>query len=323
MFKSSLISVLLFSSSSFPKPQDNNNIDYDQNLNDYDPDSDPPDLQDDALQILQKINGNDQNNNPDLQNVLSPPTEFIYHNYDMLTRLISNLATNNPNLVRTYTLGKSQEGRELWAIQLTNLETLNSDKLRPHVKIVGNMHGDESISRELGIQLAESLVLSYKNGNSRIQKLLNELDIHIVPSANPDGFEASTVSCNPNSNKLGRQVKGNIDPNRDFPDPFLNADWKPELDDSGNVINWNNHHAQDDSLNLKLLPQTNSKKFHEVYKTGVSWFLNKVQNACFYIEDNQEVETTKSEKSESSHFFGKQSSSSKQVENKVIDFDEA
>ena len=80
--------------------------------------------------------------------------------------------------------------------------------------------------------------------------------------------------------------------------------------------------AQDDSLNLKLLPQTNSKKFHEVYKTGVSWFLNKVQNACFYIEDNQEVETTNSDKSESSQFFGKQSSISIQVENKVIDFDE-
>ena len=264
MFKSSLITLLLLSSSKPITPQAQ---DYQENLNDYDP-TDEINLQNPSSEdILSAIIGDQTENteakrpekSPEIENDandLTPPPEFTYHNYDMLTRLISNLATNNPSLVRTYTLGKSQQGRELWAIQITNLKTINSDPLRPHVKIVGNMHGDESVSRELPIQLAQSLVSSYKNENPRILKLLNELDIHIVPSANPDGFEASVVGCSPNSNQLGRQVAGHTDTNRDFPDPFLNSNWKPEVDKTtGDVKNWNANHAPETRLIMQYILQ--------------------------------------------------------------------
>ena len=56
-------------------------------------------------------------------------------------------------------------------------------------RFVANMHGNEVVGRELMLALAKHLLEEYKNGDSRIVKLLNTTDIHIMPTMNPDGFE--------------------------------------------------------------------------------------------------------------------------------------
>lgn len=111
------------------------------------------------------------------------------------------------HMARMFTLGKSKEGRPMWALELSN--NAGSIEAKPNARLVGNMHGDEPASRQLLMGLAEWLC-QYRTTDDRAAQIVNDMHLYIVPSVNPDGFE----------HKL-RHNLGNIDLNRDFPDPLL------------------------------------------------------------------------------------------------------
>ena len=56
--------------------------------------------------------------------------------------------------------------------------------LKPKFKWIANMHGDETIGREVMIALIYYLLLNSKS-DSRINRLLSTTDIYIMPSMNP------------------------------------------------------------------------------------------------------------------------------------------
>ena len=59
-------------------------------------------------------------------------------------------------------------------------------------RYVGNMHGDETVGRQLLIYLAEYLLQNYGR-NNRIRKLVDNTEIYLMPSMNPDGFANAQV----------------------------------------------------------------------------------------------------------------------------------
>ena len=68
------------------------------------------------------------------------------------------------------------------------------------------------------IYLAEHLALNYGR-DERITRLVNNTEIYILPSLNPDGYSLSrTGDCD--NNRAGRNNANNVDLNRNFPKQF-------------------------------------------------------------------------------------------------------
>eukprot|EP00794_Sanderia_malayensis_P014035 gene14035-15494_t len=143
-----------------------------------------------------------------------------YHHFNELQRILKAYANKYSSISRLKSIGKSVEGRDLWALQISDRPYEIEDG-EPMFKYVGNMHGNEVISREILIFLIQYLCDNYGK-DERVTKLVNNTNIFILPSMNPDGFEKAEVGdC---QGTKGRPNANNVDLNRDFPDQFTN--WK-------------------------------------------------------------------------------------------------
>lgn len=76
--------------------------------------------------------------------------------------------------------------------------------LRPEVKYIGNMHGNEVVGLEVLLYLVEYLLTS---NDTQANQLMNRSRIWIMPSMNPDGLTRSTQGDCTSIN--GRSVKEN------------------------------------------------------------------------------------------------------------------
>ncbi|XP_069545682.1 carboxypeptidase D [Brachyistius frenatus] len=140
-----------------------------------------------------------------------------YYNYVDLTARLQSLAQKYPHVANLSSVGRSVRGRELWVVRIT--EDPNTDKPgKPKFKYVGNMHGDETVSRQVLVYLVEYLLTRYGE-EARITELVNSTDIYIMPSMNPDGFEKSEEG-NCGGEREGRNNANDVDLNRSFPDQY-------------------------------------------------------------------------------------------------------
>ncbi len=144
-----------------------------------------------------------------------------YHKYDDMKTMLETFQKTYHKISKLFSIGKSVKGRDLLVFQI-------SDKIdeiepgEPMFKYVGNMHGDEVIGREVLISLIYHLLSNYGN-NKRITELINNTNIFIMPSANPDGFELSTEGKCEDLTYVGRHNFNGVDLNRDFPDQYVSS----------------------------------------------------------------------------------------------------
>ncbi|RDD38072.1 Carboxypeptidase D [Trichoplax sp. H2] len=159
---------------------------------------------------------------------------FTYHHYPEMIAFMQQTQAKYPSITYLYNLGKSVQNRDLLVIAIGEQPNVHTPG-RPEFKYVGNMHGNEVVGREMLIHLIDLLVEGYTNNDAEIRNLLKTTRIHILPSMNPDGFEASYEgNC---TGVIGRRNANNVDLNRNFPDRFvaINTPIQPETQA---IITW-------------------------------------------------------------------------------------
>ncbi|XP_067635881.1 carboxypeptidase D isoform X2 [Eurosta solidaginis] len=157
--------------------------------------------------------------------------------------MFARFAKTFPENARVETIGRSLEGRNLLVLQIGKNVQKPRTPLTPMVKYIGNMHGDETIGRQLLIYLAQYLLYNYET-SLEVANLVNTTDIYLMPTMNPDGYERSQEgTCESLPNYVGRTNAAGIDLNRDFPDrlenqqvtQFRSHNRQPE---TAAIINW-------------------------------------------------------------------------------------
>lgn len=101
------------------------------------------------------------------------------------------------------------------------------------MKYIGNMHGDEVVGRELLLNLIRLICTTYDT-NESIRRLVDEVDLYIMPTMNPDGYShqqrANAHYIDLNRNFRDQYSIANFDVNKvpafDYDNP--DANYEPE-----------------------------------------------------------------------------------------------
>ncbi|OTF84041.1 hypothetical protein BLA29_003641 [Euroglyphus maynei] len=148
------------------------------------------------------------------------------------------LENDYPKFVRLISLGKTVKQNDIWLLRISteehgqrpfnNREDLykyydqSRKLLRPTVKLLSTIHGDEPLGKQLLLALAEYLLFGYNHDkDQRIIRLLNTINLEMVPIINPDGFQVATEGdCNgirsPRHRWNGRENANHIDLDQNF-----------------------------------------------------------------------------------------------------------
>ena len=142
------------------------------------------------------------------------PPDWQHHDYVSMESWLRDLATRFPAITRLYSAGRSVQDRELWVLEISD-NAGRHEPGEPEFKYVGNMHGDETVGREVLLLLARWLCETYAT-NNQTRHIVDNVRVHIMPSMNPDGYENSTEHGA--FTQLGRYNANGVDLNRNFPD---------------------------------------------------------------------------------------------------------
>uniref|UniRef100_A0A673LK34 Adipocyte enhancer-binding protein 1 n=1 Tax=Sinocyclocheilus rhinocerous TaxID=307959 RepID=A0A673LK34_9TELE len=166
---------------------------------------------------------------------------YTHHNYLDMEKLMKSISDECPNITRFYSLGKSFNGLEIYAMEITDNPGTHETG-EPEFRYTAGYHGNEALGRELLLMLMQYLCREYKDGNPRVRHLVDETRIHLVPSVNPDGhMKAFEKGSELGSWTLGHWTEDGHDIFQNFPD-LNNILWDAE--DKGMVPKLiSNHHV--------------------------------------------------------------------------------
>ena len=150
-----------------------------------------------------------------------PAKDSDYHSYPEMVSHIKQVAAKHPGLVRVFSIGKSHQGRKIWAAEVS--DKVGVDEGEPEVLFDGLHHAREHLSAELPIYILDMLTNQYGKATDlgkRVTKLVNQRRTWIVFMVNPDGLQYDLTGNpyrswrknrqpTPGTNKLGTDLNRN------------------------------------------------------------------------------------------------------------------
>jgi carboxypeptidase T len=134
-----------------------------------------------------------------------------YHSVATLEQDLRRLAEEHPEIAELHEIGRSVEGRPLWALRIG--ERRGSAR---RVAFLGCHHAREWISVEVPFRLAEHLLEN--SSSDPVQGWLQQGEVWVAPMVNPDGHEHSRTQNRLWRKNRRRNPGGSIgvDPNRNY-----------------------------------------------------------------------------------------------------------
>ncbi len=111
-----------------------------------------------------------------------------YTTFDQLTQQIEALGRAHGDSLRIQSIGKSRQGRDLWALTLAYQGGTSSDD-RPALLIVAGIDGNHLVGSATAMDVASQLLTRAAAGDEATVDLLTDHTVYIVPRVNPDGME--------------------------------------------------------------------------------------------------------------------------------------
>lgn len=149
-----------------------------------------------------------------------PAGDERFHDYKETEAALKSLQTTNADIARVSSIGKSLEGRDIWALNLNSSpQALTSGKSgKPGFILMGAHHAREHVSSEIALMFAQHLLDN--RFDPVIEKLLETRDVWIIPIVNPDGKEWDIATGRYRTWRKNRRENGGgtygVDLNRNY-----------------------------------------------------------------------------------------------------------
>ncbi|HEY8373919.1 MAG TPA: M14 family metallopeptidase [Pseudonocardiaceae bacterium] len=115
-----------------------------------------------------------------------PPADSDYHNYSELTAELQQVVNDHPSIARLSSIGKSYEGRDLWAIKIS--DNVGVDENEPEVLFTCNQHAREHLTVEMCLRIVNRFTDGYAS-DATVRQYVDSREIYVIPTLNPDGAE--------------------------------------------------------------------------------------------------------------------------------------
>ena len=173
------------------------------------------------------------------------PHKLAYRNYEQISQELTELAEKYPDKAEKVSIGKTHEGRDIWALRVSSDVKSDGTSKKPGLVITGVHHAREWATSEVPSSIARTTLEGYDKDPAAKNRVDNA-ELWFVPVVNPDGYEYSR-----NENSFWRKnrrpitetpcgpVKGDVrgvDLNRNYADskPEHAHIWRPKGDEQCN-----------------------------------------------------------------------------------------
>jgi carboxypeptidase T len=120
-----------------------------------------------------------------------PPRDSRYHSFPEMVADIQAVQAAHPDIVKVFSIGKSYQGRDLWAAKIS--DNVATDESEPEILFDALHHAREHMTVEQALYLLHLLANNYAT-DAQIKGLVDSREIWIIFAVNPDGF-VYDLSC--------------------------------------------------------------------------------------------------------------------------------
>lgn len=147
-----------------------------------------------------------------------------YRSYDQMTAALRQTVRAHSRLATMESLGKSQEGRDIWVIEIANRSgTPLAD--RPGLLVAAAFEGDHLVGSELAVATVEHFLTQYES-DPDVRERLDHHVLYVIPRMNPDAAEQMFADV-----QTGRRT--NLTPYDDDNDARTDEDGPEDLNGDG------------------------------------------------------------------------------------------